>query len=124
LAINRYFHGADFFLTMTADPNYREIKEALLPGQAVADRPDLVVRVFKAKVQEIKENIFTHGYLGRTITHVWTTEFQKLVLSHIHMIMFLRPEDKFCTPEDIDTLLSAEFLDEEEEPELFELVKK
>ena len=33
LAINRHFRGADFFLTMTANPNWPEIKEALLPGQ-------------------------------------------------------------------------------------------
>ena len=25
LAINRHFHGPDFFLTMTADPNWPEI---------------------------------------------------------------------------------------------------
>jgi hypothetical protein len=46
MAINRHFHGADFFLTMTANPNWPEIKEALLPGQTAADRPDLVVCVF------------------------------------------------------------------------------
>ena len=40
------------------------------------------------------------------------------------MIIFLHPDSKLHTPEDIDTLLSAEFPDEEEEPELFELVKK
>ena len=40
------------------------------------------------------------------------------------MIIFLHCDSKFHTPEDIDTLLSAEFPDEEEEPELFELVKK
>ena len=40
------------------------------------------------------------------------------------MIIFLHPDSKLYTPEDIDTLLSAEFPDEEEEPELFELVKK
>src|SRR5271156_4638515 len=40
------------------------------------------------------------------------------------MIIFLDPRDKLRTPEDIDSLLSAEFPDEEEEPELFDLVKK
>ena len=44
LAINRHFRGADFFLTMTANPNWPEIKEALLPGQSPSDRPDLVDR--------------------------------------------------------------------------------
>ena len=51
LAINCHFHGADLFLTMTADPNWPEITEALLPGQATADHPDLVVRVFHADLR-------------------------------------------------------------------------
>src|SRR5271155_1942094 len=51
LTINHYFHGADPFLTMTANPNWPEIKEALLPGQTASDRPDLVDRVFHAKVK-------------------------------------------------------------------------
>jgi hypothetical protein len=124
LAINRHFHGADLFLTMTANPNWPEIKEALLPGQTTADRPDLVDRVFKAKVNQLKADLFKHGYLGRTVARVWTIEFQKRGLPHIHMIIFLDPDDKLRTPEEIDSLLSAEFPDEVEEPELFELVKK
>ena len=40
------------------------------------------------------------------------------------MIIFLKGEYKLCTPEDIDSLLSAEFPNEEDQPELFELVKK
>jgi hypothetical protein len=124
LAINRHFHGADFFLTMTADPNWPEIKEALLPRQTTADRPDLVVRVFHAKVEEIKADLFKRGYLGTAVAHVFTIEFQKRGLPHIHMIFFLDANSKLRTPEDIDTLLSAEFPDEELEPELLELVKK
>jgi hypothetical protein len=75
LAINRHFHGADFFLTMTADPHWPEIKEALLPGQTPADRPDLAVRVFHAKVEEMKADIFKHGYMGEAVARVWTIEF-------------------------------------------------
>jgi len=123
-AINRYFHGADLFLTMTANPNWPEIKEALLPGQSAADHPDLVVHVYRAKVEELKKDIFKNGFLGQAVARVWTTEFQKRGLPHIHMIIFLIPADKLHTPEDIDTLLSAEFPDEDEEPELLELVKK
>ena len=40
LAINRYYGGADLFITATADPNWQEIKDALLPGQKPSDRPD------------------------------------------------------------------------------------
>ena len=78
LAINRHFHGADFFITMTADPNWPEIKEALLPGQSVADRPDLAVRAFHAKVGEIKDDLFTRGYLGKAVGHVYTIEFKNV----------------------------------------------
>ena len=94
LAIYCHFHGADFFLTMTADPNWPEIKEALLPGQTPADRPDLAVRVFHAKVEEMKQDIFKHGYLGQTVARVWTIEFQKRGLPHIHMIIFLHHDSK------------------------------
>ena len=124
LAINRYYHGADLFLTMTADPNWPEIKESLLPRQTSADHPDLVVRVFNAKVKEMKEDLFRRGHLSKTVACVWTIEYQKRGLPHMHMIIFLDPNSKLRTPEDVNTLLSAEFPDEEEEPELLELVKK
>ena len=96
----------------------------MLPGQTPADRPDLVDHVFCAKVQELKAHLFKHGYLGKKVAHVWTIEFQKRGLPHIHMIIFLHPDSKLHTPEDIDSLLSAEFPDEDEEPELLEYVKK
>ena len=124
LAINRHFGGADFFLTMTANPNWPEIKEALLPGQSPPDRPDLVNRVFKAKFEALKEDMFKKGYLGKTRGRVWTTEFQKRGLPHCHLILFLHPNAKLRTPEELDSLLSAEFPDPDEQPELFELVLK
>jgi hypothetical protein len=40
LAINRFYKGADLFLTMTANPAWPEIQNELLPGQTAADRPD------------------------------------------------------------------------------------
>jgi len=39
------------------------------------------------------------------------------------MIIFFHPDAKLRTPEDVDSLISAEFPDEETQPELFELVK-
>jgi len=39
----------DYFITMTCNPNWPEIKDSLLPvpGQAPADRPDLLSPDFK-----------------------------------------------------------------------------
>jgi hypothetical protein len=123
LAINRYYHGADLFLTATANPKWPEIQEVLLPGQSASDRPDLSCRVFHLKMVQLIKDICEHGIMGRTVARVWTIEFQKRGLPHMHMIIFLHPDHKLRTPEDVDSLLSAEFPDENEEPELFELVK-
>jgi hypothetical protein len=124
LPINRHFHGADLFITITANPNWPEVTRELLPGQTASDRPDLVVRVFHAKVAQLLKDLNEHGVMGRTVARVWTIEFQKRGLPHMHLIVFLDPAHKLRTPEDIDTLISAEFPDEHEMPELYELVKK
>jgi hypothetical protein len=124
LAINRHFGGADLFLTMTADPNWPEIKAELLPGQTAADRPDLVARVFKAKRDQLIKDIFRNGMLGKAVARVDTTEFQKRNLPHIHMIIFFARESKLRTPEDVDSLLSAEFPDPDLQPELYAFVAK
>jgi hypothetical protein len=123
LAINCYYHGADLFLTATANPNWPEIKAELLPGQKPSDQPDLIVRVFHAKMKEMLNDIHKKGVMGHTVARVWTIEFQKRGLPHMHMIIFFHPDDKLRTPEDVDSLISAEFPDEEKDPELFELVK-
>ena len=124
LAINRHFGGADLFLTMTADPNWPEIRAELLPGQTPADRPDLVTRVFRAKMAQMLDDIHTHGVMGKTVARVWVIEFQKRGLPHMHMIIFFHPDSKLRTPEDIDSLISAEFPDPETQPELHALVVK
>jgi hypothetical protein len=49
MAIARHFKKIDIFLTMTANPNWPEIKRELLYGQTATDRPDLVSRVFQLK---------------------------------------------------------------------------
>jgi len=124
LAINRHFHGADLFITITANPNWPEVTRELLPGQIASDRPDLVGCVFHAKVAQLLKDLNEHGVMGCTVARVWTIEFQKCGLPHMHLIVFLHTAHKLRTPEDIDSLISAEFPDKDELPELYELVKK
>jgi hypothetical protein len=63
LAINRYYGGGDLFITMTANTRWPKIQAALLPGQVPSDRPDLVVRVFFAKLKALIKEIRS-GALG------------------------------------------------------------
>jgi hypothetical protein len=42
LAISRKYGNASMFITMTANPKWKEITEALLSGKTAADYPDIV----------------------------------------------------------------------------------
>jgi hypothetical protein len=63
LAVNHFYGGEDLFVTMTANPGWPEIKDALLSGQTASDRPDLVVRVFHVKLNSLIKEI-RRGILG------------------------------------------------------------
>jgi hypothetical protein len=51
MALVRKYRKPDIFLTMTCNPNWRVITDNLLQGQTAQDRPDLVLRVLKAKLE-------------------------------------------------------------------------
>ena len=52
IAIVRVYHIPDFFITFTCNPQWPEIQNSLLPGQQANDRPDIVARVFKQKLNQ------------------------------------------------------------------------
>ena len=62
IAIVRSTGKPDLFITMTCNPNWREIEDNLLPGQQPSDRPDICTRVF-----HLKKNIFCHSLLKKNI---------------------------------------------------------
>ena len=70
LAINRHFGGPDLFMTVTANPNWPEVKESLGPGETPSDRPDIIVRTFHLKVKQILKDIYTNGIMGRAVAQV------------------------------------------------------
>lgn len=123
LAIARFAGKPDWFLTMTADANCPEIKDELLQGQTPADRPDLVTRVFREKVRILLKAI-KNGAFGKFAGMVYTIEFQKRGLPHIHILIFLAPDARLKNAEDIDRVVSAQLPDPVQYPRLYELVKK
>ena len=81
MAICRAFRKPDIFLTMTANPNWVEVQEALLKEptvngqrQTAVDQPDIVAHVFEQKknalLKEVKDGLF-----GKTAAMVHTIEF-------------------------------------------------
>ena len=116
----------DLFLTVTANPKWREVEEELahFPNQSAKDRDDLIARVFRGRLKKLLEKI-KNGALGFHISHCYSIEFQKRGLVHAHILIFLHPN---CSPtrnsSEYDELVSAEIPDEKTHPKLYDLVKK
>ncbi|EEE69305.1 hypothetical protein OsJ_28588 [Oryza sativa Japonica Group] len=51
MVLVQHFGRPDYFITMTCNPNWKEITENLYRSQQPQDRPDLVARVFRAKLR-------------------------------------------------------------------------
>jgi hypothetical protein len=124
MAIARHFKKIDIFLTMTANPNWIEVKRQLFRGQTVIDRPDLVSRVFQLKKKMLLTAILKHGIFGPCVGHVYSIEFQKRGLPHMHLLLFLKGEYKLLSSDVVDSIISAQWPDPTTHPLLFEAVKK
>jgi Helitron helicase-like domain at N-terminus len=107
---------------MTANLEWPEIKAALLHKDQIApNHPNLIVRVFHAKLKSLIEDI-KYDALDDWAAHLYTIEFQKRGLPHAYIILFLKPHAELCTSEDIDRLMSSEFPTEDNE--LLKLIQK
>jgi hypothetical protein len=124
MALVRKYGKPDIFLTMTCNPNWDEIKHELYPGQTPQDRPDLVVRVFRAKLEELKNKLFKKDILGKVRAYVYVVEFQKRGLPHAHFLLIMEGRYKLTCPEQYDRLISAELPDKKKYPELYKMVVK
>ena len=71
----------------------------------------MVIRVFKLKFNNLLNDIFKHGVLGKVVTHVQVIEFQKRGLPHVHILLHFANDDKLETAHDINNLISAEIPD-------------
>lgn len=123
MAVACHFHKVDIFLTMTCNPKWKEIIQELLEGQSTFDRPDLVARVFQMKKNALLEDIYKGEIFGTAVAYVYTIEFQKCGLPHMHCLIFLDQPHKLTTPETIDLCIRAYWPDPKTEPLLFETVK-
>ena len=129
MAICRYYQKPDIFLTMTANPQWPEIRAAMPkddegnPIGEPSDYPDIIAQVFEMKknalLKEVKSGIF-----GKCVAHVHTIEFQKRGLPHMHLLIFLAPEDRIRTPADVDHVSCAQIPDPITQPLLYETVTK
>mgnify|MGYP004702161079 FL=1 len=124
MALVQKFGKPDIFLTMTCNPSWPEIKENLLPTDESQNRVDLSARVFHAKLEILKEELFKKEVLGKVAAYTYVVEFQKRGLPHAHFLIILHPASKLYSTESYDHIVSAEIPDKKEHPHLFKMVRK
>ena len=98
----------DIFLTITCNPDWCEIKQELqLYGEA-QNRLDLVARILKTKLEELKIELFKKQIFGPVAAYVCVIEVQKGGLLHAHFLIILRTNSKLINPETFDRIVSVE----------------
>lgn len=124
ISLVQRFGKPDLFITMTCNPDWKEIKDALKEGQLAQDRPDLTARVFRANLKDLKDQLFKKQIFGKVAAHVHVIEFQKRGLPHAHMLIILKSEFKITSPDHFDNFVCAEIPDPDKFPDLYEKVAK
>src|SRR5215208_923504 len=119
MAIVRVFGKPDLFITVTCNPNWPEIKEALLPGQTAQDRPELISRDFNMKLKVIFNDFLKENIFGKVLAYLYTIEFQKCELI---FFLFLIDLTNLKLLADYDTIVSAKIPDKNRDPNTYETV--
>lgn len=118
MAIVRRYGRPTLFITFTASSYWQEVNRELREGETGLNRPDLVCRAFRLKAKELLRDVRS-GRFGTHLGHVYTIEYQKRGLPHIHLLLFLTPDDReaFTTAEHIDRFIRAEIPTAAEDPD-------
>jgi len=95
-----------------------------LPGQTPQDRPDIVARIYHAKLIDLHDFLIKKGHFGKVAAWAHVNEFQKRGLAHDHFLLIMDSSSKLNGPDDFDKYISAELPDETKYPLLHELVCK
>ncbi|XP_028556792.1 uncharacterized protein LOC114581223 [Dendrobium catenatum] len=108
MALCQRFGKPDLFITMTCNPDWQEIHNELKPGQTAQDRHDLTTRIFRAKLQDLKDQLFKKSIFGTVAARVYVIEFQKRGLPHAHFLIILDAAFKIISPIQFDRIISVE----------------
>lgn len=92
----------DLCITMTCNPKWEETVRELLPGQKATDRHDVVARVFNKKVKTFVAVITKGQIFGAVRCWMFTVEWQKRGLPHIHVLLWLFNK---IQPQQIDSVI-------------------
>ena len=120
MALPKKFGKPDIFLTMTCNPHWNEIRNAIPSGSHYRHHPDIVSRVFMIKLRQLISDIVDKQIFGPVSAYIYRIEWQARGLPHAHCLFILR--DKILSARHIDAVVSAEVPDPVQDPLLHKLV--
>ncbi|GMR38834.1 hypothetical protein PMAYCL1PPCAC_09029, partial [Pristionchus mayeri] len=92
----------DIFLTYTGFHEWPEIMENLFPNTNWQSNPLLVCTVFYLKVQEVLDDVMNKEVFGKVAGFVYSIEFQKRGMPHLHLLIILKAGNKMDRVDQID----------------------
>ncbi|CAN6996459.1 unnamed protein product, partial [Brassica oleracea var. botrytis] len=118
MAICREFGNPDLFITMTANPNWSEIKEHIgrYGGDSPNDRPDIECRVSKMKLDQLLKDFKAGTFFKPYTTSLHRIEFQNRGLPHAHILLWLGNSSRTPSAEEVDEIISAELPNKKKDP--------
>ncbi|WVZ93288.1 hypothetical protein U9M48_039282 [Paspalum notatum var. saurae] len=122
IAICHAYGSPDLFITFTCNPRWPELLGALIQGEQPNDRPDIIVRVFHMKLEQLLDDLRSGLIFGSISAILYSTEFQKRSLPHVHILTWIEKSRKEITSETIDFWISAEIPDPTIDPLRYVLV--
>lgn len=122
MSIVRKYGKPDLFVTFTCNPRWPEITENLGTHTLANDRPDLVARVFHAKLKALMHDITVNRVFGNVNAYIYTVEFQKRGLPHAHILVILKEDSKLLDADDVDNVVCASLPDPATDRRLFDCV--
>ncbi len=108
MIIAHHFKKSIMFVTCTANLHWSEIIAALELNQKVENQSNIVTQVFHEKIKTLLQNLKTQ--YNQYLDIVWTIEYQKHDLPHIHILLFLHQENNFLERACMNELICAELL--------------
>ena len=91
MALGRKFGKPTFFMTMTFNPDWPEVRNRLLPGQTAYDIPVVVAWAFKSRLEKVLRLLRTRFREKRYLIKV--IEFQRRGFPHAHILIKVRYHD-------------------------------
>ena len=106
----RKYGNPTWFITLTANPNWKEIVDNLRSGETCHNRPELVCRVLYHKFNEFLRQLVEDGVIGELEACIWCNKFQKRGLPHGHLLAIATEEFTayIVDPKNLDKFISAE----------------